>query len=71
MGGIVRTVSTFTSPGWDHPEVSRGALRFLDPDTLAEFLTDAGLSIEEQFGDWDGRPLTDASPEIITIARKS
>ena len=69
-GGIVRTVSTFTSPGWDRPEVSRGALRFLDPDTLAEFLTGAGLSIEEQFGDWDGRPLTDASPEIITIARK-
>ena len=69
-GGVVRTVSTFTSPGWERPEVSRGALRFLDADELAGFLARAGLAIEEQFGDWDGRPLADASPEIITIARR-
>ena len=48
----------------------RGALRFVDDDELAEFLAGAGLVIEEQFGDWDRRPLTDASPEIITIARR-
>lgn len=70
VGGVVRSVSTFTSPGWDHPEVSRGTLRFLDPDVLAAFLATAGLAIEEQFGDWAGDPLTATSPEIITIARK-
>ena len=70
VGNVVRSISTFTSPGWDRPEVSRGALRFLDADTLSEFLTDAGLVVEEQFGDWTGGPLTDTSPEIITIARK-
>ena len=69
-GNVVRSVSTFTSPGWDGPEVSRGALRFLDAAALAAFLSGAGLTIEERFGDWTGAPLTETSPEIITIARK-
>ncbi|MDP9370923.1 MAG: SAM-dependent methyltransferase, partial [Chloroflexota bacterium] len=37
---------------------------------LSAFLAGAGLVIEEQFGDWTGAPLTETSPEIITIARK-
>ncbi len=69
-GGIVRSISTFSSPEWDRPQVSRGALRFLDADMLAAFLSGAGLAIEEQFGDWTRRSLTAVSPEIITIARK-
>lgn len=69
-GGVVRSTSTFISPEWDHPEVSRGALRFLDAAALASFLSGAGLAIEEQLGDWDRQPLADTSPEIITIARK-
>jgi SAM-dependent methyltransferase len=69
-GGVVCSTSTFSSPGWDHPEVSRGMLRFLDAEALSAFLFGAGLAIEEQFGDWTRRPLTDTSPEIITIARK-
>jgi hypothetical protein len=70
VGGIVRGTSTFTSPGWDRPLVSRGALRFLDAEALSGFLSGAGLVIEEQLGDWTGHPLTATSPEIITIARK-
>jgi hypothetical protein len=69
-GGVVRTSSTYTSAAWEQPEVSRGALRFVEPDALAAFLVDAGLEIEEQFGDWTRSLLTDASPEIITIARR-
>ncbi len=69
-GGVVRSINTFTSPGWDRPLVSRGTLRFLAADALSSFLSVAGLAIEEQFGDWTRRPLTDTSPEIITIARK-
>ena len=70
VGGVVCSVSTFTSPGWDAPEVSRGALRFVGAETLTAFLRDAGFVIEEQYGDWTRQPLTDTSPEIITIARK-
>src|SRR2546423_7346753 len=44
-GGVVRSTSTFTSPAWDHPEVSRGMLRFLDAEALSAFLFGAGLAI--------------------------
>ncbi len=70
VGDRVSFTVTFTSPDWDRPEISRSTLRFLDTDSLSAFLSGAGLIIEEQFGDWDGQPLTDASPEIITVARR-
>lgn len=69
-GETVSFTSTFTSPGWDRPQVSRSTLRFLDADALAAFLSGAGLVVDEQFGDWDRQSLTDKSPEIITIARR-
>jgi ubiquinone/menaquinone biosynthesis C-methylase UbiE len=69
-GNIVSFTHTFTSRNWDRPQVSRSKLRFLDADSLSSFLSDAGLTIEEQFGDWDRQPLTETSPEIITIARR-
>jgi SAM-dependent methyltransferase len=68
-GNTVSFTITFTSPSWDRPQISRSTLRFLDADSLSTFLSDAGLAVEEQFGDWDRQPLTDTSPEIITIAR--
>jgi len=69
-GNTVSFTITFTSPSWDRPQLSRSTLRFLDAESLSTFLSDAGLAIEEQFGDWDRQPLTDTSPEIITIARR-
>jgi hypothetical protein len=68
-GDVVRFTTTFTSPTWDRPQVSRSTLRFLDPDALSSFLSESGLAIDEQFGDWARHPLTGTSPEIITIAR--
>ena len=62
---------TFTSPSWNGPQTSRSTLRFLGVDSLSSFLSDAGLVIEEQFGDWDRQEMTDASPEIITVARRT
>lgn len=70
VGDIVSFTVTFTSPRWDRARVSRSTLRFLSVDSLSQFLCSAGLTIEEQFGDWDRRPLTDRSPEIITVARR-
>jgi SAM-dependent methyltransferase len=68
-GDVVSFTITFTSPSWDRPQLSRSTLRFLDTEALARFLGDADLAVEEQFGDWDRRPLTETSPEIITVAR--
>jgi SAM-dependent methyltransferase len=68
-GELVSFTSTYSSPGWARPQVSRSTLRFLDADSLAEFLSAAGLTVEERYGNWDRQPLTDTSPEIITIAR--
>lgn len=67
--GRVSFSHTFTSPDWSQPQVSHSTLRFLDAPLLASFLDEAGFAIEAQFGDWDRSPVTDGSPEIITIAR--
>jgi SAM-dependent methyltransferase len=69
-GDVVRLTESLSGQWWDRPQVSHGALRFLDPDALAGFLHEAGLAVEQQFGDWDMGPLTNASEEIITIARR-
>lgn len=70
-GEVVRFTLTYTSPDWDAPRVSESTLRFLGADALSQVLAEAGLHIDEQFGDWDRSPLTDTSPEIITIARRA
>ncbi len=69
-GDVVRFTTTYTSPSWAAPERSHSTLRFVDATTLASFLSAADLTIEEQYGDWDRQPLTDTSPEMITIARR-
>lgn len=70
-GEIVRFSHTFTSPNWSEPKVSRSTLRFLDANQISSFLDDAGMIIEQQIGDWDRSPVTDRSPEIITVARRT
>jgi hypothetical protein len=70
-GDVVRFTSTYSSTDWEAPQQSDSTLRFLDADAVSSFLSGAGLAIEEQFGDWDESPLTDLSPEIITLARRA
>ena len=70
-GDVIRFTTTFESPHWPRPRVSRSALRFLDAPSLARVLTASGLRIVEQFGDWDRRPLGGDSPEIITVAQRA
>jgi hypothetical protein len=69
-GDVVRLTEALSGPWWDRPQVGHGTLRFLDPDSLAALLHDAGFAVEEQFGDWQRGPLTDTSEEIVTIARR-
>lgn len=47
---VVRFTTTYTSPAWDGPELSRSTLRFLDPVSLSVFLSGAGLIVADQFG---------------------
>jgi hypothetical protein len=68
-GRSVSFAETYSSTAWETPQVSRSRLRFLDAHGVARFLAEAGFVIEEQFGDFDRRPLTRASPEIVSIAR--
>ena len=70
-GDVVSYGTTFTNPNWDQPVIIRSFQRFYSADAVSSFLSDTGLAIEEQFGDWDWQPLTDTSPEIITIARRA
>ncbi|MCX4744314.1 class I SAM-dependent methyltransferase [Kitasatospora sp. NBC_01287] len=70
-GDIVRFRHTFAAPGRAQPRRTASTLRFLGRAALAEFLTGAGLVIEEQYGDLRGGPLTGASPEIVTVARRA
>ncbi|GLX51557.1 methyltransferase [Streptomyces hygroscopicus subsp. hygroscopicus] len=66
--GRVRFTETYDSDRWPAPRVSHSVLRFLDGDSLAGFLAEAGLTVVEQYGDWDGRPPAPTAPEIITVA---
>ena len=68
--GYVTFTTTYESPSWDAPQYSESTLRFLDVPSLNGFVADAGLVVDEQYGYWDRTPVTDTSPEIITIVRR-
>jgi len=69
-GDVVLFTEALSGKWWGRAQVNHGTLRFLGPETLATFLHDAGFVIDQQFGDWRRGPLTDASEEIVTIARR-
>lgn len=67
-GEFVTFTEIYTSALWTEPRVSHSTLRFLRAEELDARLTAAGFHVEERYGDWDRRPFTPASPEIITVA---
>jgi len=69
-GRVISFSHTFQNASWDAPRVSHSTLRFIGKADLDATLVQAGLVPEAQFGDWDESPLTETSPEIITIARR-
>jgi SAM-dependent methyltransferase len=68
-GDVVTFTETTSDPDGAPLRVDRASLRFLDVDTLAGFLADAGFEVDAQYGGWLREPLEPASPEIITVAR--
>lgn len=71
VGDVVTLTETTAERDDTVLRVDRASLRFLDVPVLARFLTEAGFTIEEQYGDWRRSPLTETSREIITVARRS
>ena len=69
-GDLISYSTTYTSDSWDESITFRSSQRFHSAETVSGFLSYASLTIEEQFGHWDRRPATDASPEIVTIAKR-
>lgn len=48
--------------------VDRASLRFLEPEELNGFLTEAGFAVAGQFGNWKRGPITERSSSIVTVA---
>ena len=69
-GDVVTFTGIAAAPDGTVLRTDRTSLRFLDVTALAAVLADAGLVIDAQYGDWDLGPVTGASKEIITIARR-
>lgn len=67
-GAVTMTETTAARDGTPL-RVDRGVLRFLDAGGIDRFLAGAGFEVAERYGDWRRGPLTDASGEIITVAR--
>jgi SAM-dependent methyltransferase len=56
--------------GKEHTKITRTALRYTFPQELAALLHHNGFTVVRRYGDWDGEPLTAASPSIIVVCRK-
>lgn len=67
---VVTLTGTTAAPDGTVLRSDRTRLRFLDEATLDGFLAEAGFETEARYGDWHRGPVTAASREIITIARR-
>jgi hypothetical protein len=54
----------------ERTKITRTALRYTFPQELAALLHYNGFTVVRRYGDWDGEPLTAASPSIIVVCRK-
>lgn len=66
-GDLVTVTETLDGGPW-RGKAEPATLRFLDRAALDGFLAEAGLTVEERYGDWDRSP---AGPEIITVAGRA
>jgi SAM-dependent methyltransferase len=54
----------------ERTQVTHLALRYTFPQELAALLHYNGFTIDRQYGDWNGEPLTTASTSIIVVCHK-
>jgi len=67
--GIVTYESHYQVLGTGMQFQAESKIAFPEKDALAEMIDDAGLSVEEWLGNWQGDPWTPSSPEIIPVGR--
>ena len=67
--GIVRFDAFTTFEDTGETISARDALRFRTEAQLRASLAAGGFADPELYGDWDGRPVGPASPELIVVAR--
>jgi SAM-dependent methyltransferase len=68
-GDVVRFTETTATRSGEPLRVDRARLRFLDADGVDRFLGAAGFEVEARYGDWSRGPFTEASDDIVTVAR--
>lgn len=66
---LVTYTTTTANLQTGHTETDSDTLAFRDEAAVRARLTETGFIVEEMLGDWDGRPVTSTSPELIVIAR--
>ncbi len=71
VDGDLVTFTETTDGGRWHRQVETATLRFLPRIELDRFLAEAGMRVETYYGDWERGPLTEQSPEIVAVARRS
>ncbi len=68
-GELVTTEIHYVVHATGEELVSRNLLRFRPWDALSGALTEAGLEVEQVFGDWSRAPFAADSPEFVVLAR--
>ena len=68
--GLVRFATTLEYATSGEREVDVDTLRFRDEPTLRGSLAEAGFTVTELHGDWDGSPATPSSRELIVTATR-
>ena len=66
--GILRMAHRFRLLDQGGERIAKSSIRFIEPEHLEQLLADARLTPLAWYGDWDKRPLSLASPEIIVVA---
>ncbi|AUG75561.1 SAM-dependent methyltransferase [Kitasatospora sp. MMS16-BH015] len=69
--GVVSVAETTADAEGTVLRVDRQRLRFLSEARLDGFLAEAGFEVAERYGDWVGGPVTAASGELVTVARRA
>lgn len=67
--GIVTYQTLYRVVASGETRSAESRIRFTPREALAPLLADAGLAVDEWFGDWEGRSSTPSAPEIIPLGR--